>query len=100
MCIRDSYQAAGHAAYLSAIIDRGLDLQAAMEEPRSFATDGVLQVEATMPREVCDELARRGHRVTINDGPTGGAQAIRVAPGGGLLTGASDSRKDGAALGL
>lgn len=94
------YQAAGHAAYLSAIIDRGLDLQAAMEEPRSFATDGVLQVEATMPREVCDELARRGHRVTINDGPTGGAQAIRVAPGGGLLTGASDSRKDGAALGL
>lgn len=94
------YQAAGHAAYLSAIIDRGLDLQAAMEEPRSFAIDGALQVEVTMPPYICDELARRGHRITIIDGPTGGAQAIRIDPVTGVLTGASDSRKDGAALGL
>ncbi|WP_299842879.1 gamma-glutamyltransferase family protein [uncultured Paracoccus sp.] len=94
------YQAAGQAAYLSAIIDRGLDLQAAMEEPRSFAFDGVLQVEATMPPEICDELARRGHRISVIDGPTGGAQAIRINPETGVLTGASDSRKDGAALGL
>ncbi|WCR00518.1 gamma-glutamyltransferase family protein [Paracoccus aestuarii] len=92
------YQAAGHADFLSAVIDRGLSLQAAMDEPRSFATDGVLQVEAGMPEDVCDALARRGHVIHRLDGPLGGAQAIRI--GDGLLEGGSDSRKDGMAIGL
>ena len=92
------YQAAGHAAFLSAVIDRGLSLQAAMDEPRTFATDGVLQVEPTLPQDICDDLAARGHVIKRLTGPMGGAQAIRI--GDGLLEGGSDSRKDGMAIGL
>lgn len=92
------YQATGHAAFLSAVIDRGLSLQAAMDEPRSFATEGVLQVEPTLPQEICDDLAARGHVIRRLTGPMGGAQAIRISKG--LLEGGSDSRKDGMAIGL
>lgn len=92
------YQAAGHAAFLSAVIDRGLSLQAAIDEPRVFATEGVLQVEPTLPQAICDDLAARGHVIRRTDGPMGGAQAIRIA--GGVLEGGSDSRKDGMAIGL
>lgn len=92
------YQAAGHAAFLSAVIDRGLSLQAAMDEPRTFATEGVLQVEASLPQEICDDLAARGHVIRRLTGPMGGAQAIRI--GEGVLEGGSDSRKDGMAIGL
>ncbi|MCG6112478.1 MAG: gamma-glutamyltransferase family protein [Paracoccus sp.] len=92
------YQATGHAAFLSAVIDRGLSLQAAMDEPRSFATEGVLQVEPTLPQDICDDLAARGHVIKRLTGPMGGAQAIRISKG--LLEGGSDSRKDGMAIGL
>lgn len=94
------YQATGHAAFLSAVIDRGLDLQAAMDEPRSFATEGRLDVEATLPEDLCAELKVRGHRVTRLTGPMGGGQAIRIHPDTGLLEGGSDSRKDGMAIGF
>ncbi|ODT58040.1 MULTISPECIES: gamma-glutamyltransferase family protein [Paracoccus] len=92
------YQATGHAAFLSAVIDRGLSLQAAMDEPRSFATEGVLQVEPTLPQDICDDLAARGHVIKRLTGPMGGAQAIRISKG--VLEGGSDSRKDGMAIGL
>ena len=94
------YQAAGHAAFLSAVIDRGLGLQQAMDEPRTFATDGVLQVEPTLPEEICADLAVRGHQIKRLTGPMGGAQAIRIDAATGLLEGGSDSRKDGMALGF
>ncbi|WP_205962152.1 gamma-glutamyltransferase family protein [Paracoccus siganidrum] len=94
------YQAAGHAAFLSAVLDRGLDIQAAMEEPRVFAFNGELQVEPTLPSDVVDALAARGHRIAPVAGPMGGAQAIRLDPATGVLTGASDSRKDGMAAGF
>ena len=93
------YQAAGHAALISAVVDRGADLQSAMDEPRSFAFDGELQIEATMPTEVCDDLAARGHKLNVNTKPLGGAQAIRLSRATGLLIGGSDSRKDGMAIG-
>ncbi|WP_265499794.1 gamma-glutamyltransferase family protein [Paracoccus beibuensis] len=94
------YQAAGHAAFLSAVIDRGLDLQQAMDEPRVFATDGILQVEPTLPDDICADLAGRGHKIKRLTGPMGGAQAIRVDAATGMLEGGSDSRKDGMALGF
>lgn len=94
------YQATGHAQFLSSLFDRGLDLQAAMDEPRSFATGGVLEVEPTMPAEALAVLAARGHRLAVLDGPTGGSQAIRIDPVTGMLSGGSDSRKDGMAIGF
>lgn len=94
------YQAAGHAALLSALFDRDQDLQPAMDEPRSFASGGLLEVEPTMPAEVLAVLAARGHRVSVLDGPTGGSQAIRIDRRTGMLSGGSDSRKDGMAVGF
>ena len=94
------YQAAGHAAFLSAMIDRGLDLQVAMDEARSFAYGGELQIEPGIPSAVRGELERRGHLLRVVDEPIGGSQAIRVDPATGTLFGASDSRKDGIAIGF
>ncbi|RNF34795.1 gamma-glutamyltransferase family protein [Paracoccus methylarcula] len=93
------YQAAGHASFLSAVLDRGLDIQAAMEEPRTFAFDGELQFEPGLPDDVRRDLESRGHRLVRAPGPIGGAQAIRIDGETGALIGASDSRKDGMAAG-
>ena len=92
------YQATGHAAFLSAVIDRGLGLQAAMDEPRSFAHAGTLDLEPGIDEPVRRDLAARGHVLTAATSPIGGSQAIRI--GEGLLEGGSDSRKDGMALGF
>ena len=91
------YQAAGHAAFLSGVIDHGLGLQEAMDVPRSFGFDGVLEVEPTIAPEVRAELEARGHVLKVVSSPIGGSQAIRI--GTGVLEGGSDSRKDGMALG-
>lgn len=91
------YQAAGHAAFLSGVIDQGLGLQEAMDAPRSFGFRGVLEIEPTISREVQAELEARGHILKIVTSPIGGSQAIRI--GDAYLEGGSDSRKDGMALG-
>ena len=77
----------------------GLDLQAASDAPRSFATDGVLQLEPTVSPRAVAELERRGHAVEMQTTPIGGCQAILIDETRGALTGASDHRKDGLALG-
>ncbi|HYL49829.1 MAG TPA: gamma-glutamyltransferase, partial [Stellaceae bacterium] len=93
------YQANGHAHYLSQILDRGLDPQAAAEQPRSFAIDGILQLERGITEDIANDLARRGHKVVRPEKPLGGAQAIWIDHASGTLTGGSDPRKDGMALG-
>lgn len=93
------YQAAGHAQFVSAITDLGLGLQEAIDAPRHFAHDSLLEVERTIPAAIRDDLAARGH-VVVEKGPMGGAQAIRRDAQTGMLEGGSDSRKDGAALGF
>lgn len=92
------YQAAGHAALLSGIIDRGLTLQDAMDAPRSFGYGDLLEVEPTVTEDVRKDLTARGHNVVVADSPIGGSQAIRIGEDG-LLEGGSDTRKDGMALG-
>jgi gamma-glutamyltranspeptidase / glutathione hydrolase len=94
-----NFQATGHAHLLTQIIDRGLDPQAALETPRSFAFGGALGLESTIPRAVAEDLARRGHAVGYAERPFGGGQAIRIDHDRGLLIGGSDPRKDGCALG-
>lgn len=94
------YQAAGHAAFLSGVLDLGMGIQEAMDAPRSFAHDGVLDIEPGVSEEVRADLASRGHVLALQKSPIGGSQAIHICPANGLLSGGSDSRKDGMALGF
>jgi gamma-glutamyltranspeptidase / glutathione hydrolase len=93
-----NYQAVGHAQLLTNMLDLGLDPQAALETPRSFAFDGVLGLERTIGPEIAQDLAARGHRVGYAARPFGGGQAIWIDDSG-ILIGGSDPRKDGFALG-
>ncbi|WP_133645487.1 gamma-glutamyltransferase family protein [Paraburkholderia flava] len=96
------YQAMGHAHFLSKVLDYGLDMQTAMDLPRLFPKPGTRQVEveSTMPAAVREELTRRGFDLVPPNWAIGGAQAIRIDWDEGTLTGASDHRKDGCALGI
>lgn len=94
-----AYQPTGHVRFLTNHLDFGLDLQTAVDAPRAFAEAGWLQIERGYDAQVIAELAAMGHRITHREGPLGGAQAIWIDPDTGVLTGASDPRKDGCALG-
>lgn len=92
------YQPCGHARLVTNLVDYGMEPQAAIDAPRSFAAPEGLQVERGYGAEVREALAAKGHSVSIPDTPLGGAQAI-VLRDDGVLEGASDPRKDGCALG-
>jgi len=99
-------QAQGHVQVLINLIERGLNLQQAIDAPRVRYISGrgvMMEDELTQP--VIDDLIERGHeRVLPGPGLThrtlmGGGQAIMIDPTSGSLLGASDVRKDGLALG-
>lgn len=94
------YQAAGHAHFVSEVIDRDKALQAASDAPRSFSFDGTLTLENTIDQATADALAAMGHDVVRSGDPIGGCQAIALDHETGALLGASDHRKDGIALGF
>ncbi len=94
------YQAMGHAWFLSNLFDFGLDIQEALDLPRLFPTPaGPLEVESGVPAAMLEALRRLGHPVAPSPRPIGGGQAIRIDWKSGVLTGGSDPRKDGCALG-
>ena len=93
------YQAAGHARFVSNIVDHGMDPQGAIDAPRSFPEAGILKVEKGYSDAVRARLADLGHEVVVPETGIGGAQAIRIDPETGVLQGGSDPRKDGIALG-
>ena len=94
------FQACGHAHFLTNLIDYRMDPQAALDCPRAFHFGGVLTLETTIADETAQALAALGHRVEWADVPHGGGQAIAIDRATGILTGASDPRKDGCALGI
>jgi gamma-glutamyltranspeptidase / glutathione hydrolase len=94
-----AYQPNGHARVMTNVVDYGMDLQIAIDAPRSFAEAEGMMVERGYPDHVRAELAARGHQVAVPDTAIGGAQAIRIHHDAGVLEGASDPRKDGCALG-
>ena len=84
------------------MLDYGLDLQAAIAQPRVFpppGETGEVQVESGVPEEARKGLEARGHNLTAPPKPLGGAQAIRIDWDAGTLTGGSEPRKDGCAMG-
>ena len=93
-----AYQPNGHARLVSNLVDFGMDPQSAIDAPRAFSDAGTMKVERGYPDAVRADLASRGHRVVIPEGPIGGGQAILVRADG-VLEGGSDPRKDGIALG-
>ncbi|MEM9269483.1 MAG: gamma-glutamyltransferase, partial [Pseudomonadota bacterium] len=94
-----SYQAAGHARFLSNMIDYGMDPQTAMDHPRMFFEDGETRLETGYSPEILAALSDLGHQNVVHvASPIGGSQAI-LRDTAGVLTGASDPRKDGCALG-
>ncbi|PZQ95448.1 MAG: gamma-glutamyltransferase [Cereibacter sphaeroides] len=93
-----AYQPNGHARFVSNLTDYGMDLQDAIDAPRSFTTPEGLEVERGYRPEVRVALTEMGHHVIDAYGPIGGAQAI-LMDDSGVLQGASDPRKDGCALG-
>jgi gamma-glutamyltranspeptidase/glutathione hydrolase len=93
------YQPVGHIEMIGGILDHGLDPQQASDRPRSFCHGGRLSLEPTISEAIRTDLEGRGHVVQWADEPLGGAQAILVDAGRGVLLGASDHRKDGIALG-
>ena len=96
---------------LTAMIDAGLDVQAAIEVPRWTVWPGTdpsvlpnpyeLRVEERLGDAAIAELERRGHRVR-RQGPWAGGgapQAIARDSATGVLCGGSDPRGEGLALG-
>ena len=93
------FQATGHAHFVTNVIDYGMDVQEALDSPRAFHFDGVLEAERGVPPETLSALAKLGHKVELAELPHGGGQAIWIDWKTGVLTGGSDPRKDGCALG-
>lgn len=104
-------QPQGHVQILVNMIDFGLNVQEAGDAARfrhvgsddwarkSSAGVGKLQLETGIGPDVRRELERRGHDIEPGDGGFGGYQAIMRDPVTGAYWGASEMRKDGAAIG-
>jgi gamma-glutamyltranspeptidase/glutathione hydrolase len=91
------YQPCGHARLVTNLVEYGMDLQAAIDAPRSFSGPEGMEVERGYSDQTRAELAAMGHDVVIPHTPLGGAQAIQID--GDVLIGGSDPRKDGCSLG-
>lgn len=94
-----AYQPCGHARFLTNLVDYGMDVQTAIDAPRSFADGGVLKIEDGYPDSISQKLSEMGHKIEKTESPIGGAQAIRIDHDRGILMGGSDPRKDGCAIG-
>ena len=93
------YQANGHARLVSNVIDFGMDIQTAIDFPRSFPENGYLKLEEGYTDKIAKDLEKMGHKILRPDQPIGGAQAIIYDMNNDILIGGSDPRKDGCALG-
>ncbi len=111
-------QPQGHFQQLINMVDLGLNPQHSLDLPRwqlagpvtgrlnalaAQEAGGVVQMEAGWSTATLADLTRRGHRLAVYDGfgrgIFGGGQIIRRDPATGILTGGSDARKDGCAVG-
>jgi len=95
-----NYQPMGHVALMLNRFVYGMDPQEAIDWPRLFPDKGVVGIEAGISDEVAAGLTALGHLIERRHDPWGGAQAIAIDHGKGLLIGGSDPRKDGFALGF
>ncbi len=105
-------QAQGHVQILVNLIDFGMNVQEAGDAARvrhsgsatptggkGDPSGGTVSVESGISDEAVEQLRKLGHRVERARGGYGGYQAIQIDWEHGTLRGASEVRKDGAAVG-
>ena len=94
-------QPQGHVQLLLSHLDHQLPIQEAVDTPRWNHTAGTeVLLEHGMPEATKAALEKMGHTIRYaHGGSFGGSQVILVDPETGTFFGASDPRKDGAALG-
>jgi len=104
-------QPQGHAQVLVNMIDFGMGVQEAGDAARWYHAGGSQSTGAPFPTpegvalesgykpEVAAELKKRGHAMIEGRGAYGGYQAILRDPVSGVYWGATEFRKDGAAIG-
>jgi gamma-glutamyltranspeptidase/glutathione hydrolase len=83
------------------LIERGLDVQQAVEAPRWFvAPTGELNIESSVDQAVRDELVKRGHVLNVEPPlfvTMGGAGIARIN-GYGVREAAADPRRESYAV--
>jgi gamma-glutamyltranspeptidase/glutathione hydrolase len=97
-------QSQAHAQFVSHVVDYKQNIQLAMETARF--TKGTFEgcdvaLENRIPGNVKADLEAKGHILTMHNGYSnvfGGGQAVMRDFSGGVNYGASDPRKDGAAI--
>ncbi len=104
-------QPQGHVQIIVNLIDFDMDLKAAGDASRmrhggssqptgeSMTNGGVLYLENGFTPDVIGRLKAAGHDVQKNTGGYGGYQAIMYDATNKVYYGASESRKDGCAIG-
>lgn len=105
-------QPQGHVQILCNLIDFQMNVQAAGDAPRvrhvgsqqptgkAMEGSGVVNVESAVSDAAIRGLLSRGHKIArVAGGGYGGYQAIRIDWESGTLHGATESRKDGVAVG-
>jgi gamma-glutamyltranspeptidase/glutathione hydrolase len=97
-------QAQAHAQFVSNVVDHRMNIQAALEAARftkmTFGGCDV-EMEARVPASVRDALTAKGHLIKLHGdlaAAVGGGQAVLRDFAAGVNYGASDPRKDGAAV--
>ncbi len=97
-------QAQAHAQFVANLVDYKMNIQAALENPRftklSFEGCDVM-MEGRIPGNVRNELEAKGHKIEARGAfspQMGGGQAVQRDFTAGVNYGASDPRKDGAAI--
>jgi gamma-glutamyltranspeptidase/glutathione hydrolase len=97
-------QSQAHAQFVSDLVDHQMNIQAALEAPRftkqTFAGCDV-ELESRVPAAVRAELGAKGHQIELRGdfaSSVGGGQAVLRDFTAGVNYGASDPRKDGAAI--
>jgi len=97
-------QSQAHVQFVTDLADYRMNIQAALEAPRftkiSFAGCDV-QMENRFSQKTRDELKTIGHEIQLRgtfSGNVGGGQAVLRDFSSGVNYGASDPRKDGAAI--
>jgi gamma-glutamyltranspeptidase/glutathione hydrolase len=97
-------QAQAHAQFVSDVVDHKMNIQAALEAPRftKMTFDGCdVEIEDRVGPQVRAELEKRGHKLELRgnfSAVMGGGQAVMRDFAAGVNYGASDPRKDGAAV--